>query len=292
MSLTKKRTYKEFVKERFLKLFLPLITCILVIAPILSFYADKFHNGYVGNFFEHYYVFFTRYTDLTGYDGGWTPAHLWFLLYLFCFSLIGVLIIALQRRFFQKLNSEPFKEKPMITRVIFLYSLALFPIILNPIIDVLSYFSLFLIGYYVISKKSIMDCIVKFRFLHLIILIIVSAIDVYMFIWIESSNSIINSVFMSLTCWFGILTVLGISKTYFNQKNKLTTYLSSRSFLFYIFHFIWLVIFGYYISKVTSNIALLFIIPVIASYIITFINIELVIKIPVINFLFGVHSKK
>jgi len=34
-----------------------------------------FHNGYTGNCFEQYILFFTKLTDLSGYNGGFTPAH-------------------------------------------------------------------------------------------------------------------------------------------------------------------------------------------------------------------------
>lgn len=65
----KKRGYKVFIKERMLRLGLTLVFGLLVIVPILSYIADKFHNSYEGNFFMHYSVFFTKFTDFTGYDG-------------------------------------------------------------------------------------------------------------------------------------------------------------------------------------------------------------------------------
>ena len=50
----RKRGYSSFIKERFIRLGIPLMVGIIIINPVLSFVADKTHNGYVGNYFEHY----------------------------------------------------------------------------------------------------------------------------------------------------------------------------------------------------------------------------------------------
>lgn len=84
----KKRTAAEYAKERVLRLLVPFVSGLLLWIPIQSFLADVFYNDYQGGFFRHYSVFFTKWTDLTGYDGGFTPGHLWFILFLFVFSLV------------------------------------------------------------------------------------------------------------------------------------------------------------------------------------------------------------
>ena len=49
----KKRGVTAFIKERLKRLGIPLIVGIIFINPILSYVADKSHNGYEGNYFEH-----------------------------------------------------------------------------------------------------------------------------------------------------------------------------------------------------------------------------------------------
>ena len=68
-----KRGMTGYVKERVKKLLIPLIAGIFTVVAALTYYADRWHNGYAGNFFSHYRIFVTRITDLTGYDGGFTP---------------------------------------------------------------------------------------------------------------------------------------------------------------------------------------------------------------------------
>jgi membrane-bound acyltransferase YfiQ involved in biofilm formation len=285
----KKRTYSGFVKERLSKLLLPLISGMVTVVALMTYYADRFNCGYKGSFLSHYKVFFTKLTTFTGYDGGWTPAHLWFLLYLFLVSMLCLGVIVLQKKFLPKLSF-----KNMNAGII--SALGILPLIFCPVLNfagksVASYIALYLIGYYVISENSIMDKIVKHRLVFLIIMLITDVTSVYMFIWAENSSEVLSTVVMYIASWFGILALLGFGRKGFDMNNKVTRYLTSRSFLFYVFHFIWIVIFQFYLSRLTDNIAVLFIIPIAGTFIMTFVTCEIIVRIPFVNFLFGVKKK-
>lgn len=88
-----------FIKDRFLRLGIPFVLGVLLLNPALSFVADVTHNGYGGNYFEHYKVFFTKFTDLSGYDGGFALAHFWFVLVLLVISLLSCPIVVLSSSF-------------------------------------------------------------------------------------------------------------------------------------------------------------------------------------------------
>lgn len=122
----------------------PFIVGDLTIVAALAYYADRFHNGYAGGFFAHYKVFLTKYTDLTGYDGGWTPGHLWFVLYLFLISMAALGVIWVQRRFFPQFSCRNIKMYGI-------YLLGLFPAIGSLVLDIGGkslgmYMALYLIG--------------------------------------------------------------------------------------------------------------------------------------------------
>ena len=97
-----KRTNRQFVIERTKKLLIPFFFGLIVLVPVMTYIAEIFFNGYTGNYLQQYGLFFTKVTDLTGYHGGFTPAHLWFLLYLFVISLSALLIIFLQKKYLTK----------------------------------------------------------------------------------------------------------------------------------------------------------------------------------------------
>ena len=93
-----KRGYGHFIAERFKRLGIPLVIGLIINTPILSYIADITHNHYQGNFIQHYVIFYSRFTDLSGYDGGFALGHLWFLLVLLVISLLSCLVIRMLPR--------------------------------------------------------------------------------------------------------------------------------------------------------------------------------------------------
>ncbi|MBP5606060.1 MAG: acyltransferase family protein, partial [Ruminiclostridium sp.] len=97
------------MSERAKRLLVPLISGTVILMPIMTFIADRFNYGYTGGFFEHYSVFFTKYTDLTGADGGFSFGQFWFLLFLFVISVVTVgAILLLKKKTAGKSKGLPF----------------------------------------------------------------------------------------------------------------------------------------------------------------------------------------
>ena len=84
----KKRTGREYLTERVKRLLVPLLFGTIVLMPVMTYIADLFHNSYNGGFIQHYAVFFTKFTDLIGADGGFSFGQFWFILYLFIISVV------------------------------------------------------------------------------------------------------------------------------------------------------------------------------------------------------------
>jgi hypothetical protein len=285
-----RRSYKQFALERVKKLLIPLISGVLTVVAFIAYMADKYFNNYDGNFLEHYQVFFTNISDLTGYDGYFTPGHLWFLLYLFIISMVSLLIITLQRKIFPKLSFGKFKT-------FLLPVLMVFPLIMTPVLDfggksIGENLALFLLGYYILSEENILEKLTKYRFAYLIIMLICDVTMVYLFVWKGKQTGIIVSVCSICTLWFGILGFLGLARCKFNQNNSFTQYMSHKSFMIYIFHFGWLVTIQYYLSKSTLNTVLLYIISITATLAFTLITCEIMNRVPVLRCFFGEKGRK
>lgn len=271
-----KRTVKGFVRERVKKLLLPFLIGVVTIVAGMTYYADRFHNGYTEGFFAHYRIFFTKFTDLTGYDGGWTPGHLWFVLYLFVISMVALGVIWIQKRFFQDFSCKNIKMYGI-------YLLGFFPAIGSLFLDIGGksigmYMVLYLIGYYLLAEDVIVEKIVKYRVWNLIIMMAADILNVYMFLWDENANVAFNTIMMYITLWFGILTIIGFGQIGFNFTNGITRYLTSHSFQIYIIHFVWVIAFQFYFSKVTGNTWILYVIPVVLSYVMTIVSCEILEK--------------
>lgn len=280
-----KRTYRQYISERFKKLMIPFIFGTLLIMPPMTYMADKFNYGYSGNFFQHYGIFFAKFTDLTGADGGFSVGHLWFLLYLFIISLAGSGIIFLQKRF-------QFHHRKNFPLWLICFSGLLLPF-LSEILSVggkslAEYLYLFLLGYYIFSNESLLNKAEKYKWLFLITGLTASAMNVYLFIWSNTQYPLLNTAVKYIAEWFMIVALILIGKSFLNYKTGIFDYMAKRSFLFYIFHYIWVVAFQYIIFNLCGNhIILLYTVPVILSYPASFICCEICIRIPFLSFITG-----
>ncbi len=272
-----KRTVKEYVRERVQKLLFPLLFGLLTVIPVMAYYADVFWNHYSGGFLSHYGIFFTRFTDLTGYDGGFTPGHLWFLLYLFLISAVSLGIICLQKRFL-KGKREKFLAGMNIGII---YLLGLLPAVFKPVLDIGgkslgTFLALFLLGYYILPQEEVLGQIKKYRLLSLFIFLAADVTDTYWFIYCEHVNGLLSTAAMQIALWTGVLSALGFGSRYFDVSGKVTGWLAKVSFDFYIWHFMWLVICQFYLCRLIENVWALFFASVLAAYALTFATVIIV----------------
>jgi len=277
MYALKNRTLKDYFIERIKKLFIPLFFGILFICPFLTFFAELFHNNYSGTYIHQYILFFTKKTDLTGYNGGFTPAHLWFLLYLFIISIIAI-------PFFHFIPKEinKFIEKMNLFVLILLF---IFPCIGQFIVNIGGrslgeFFIYFLFGYYVFSNENIIKKYSKYYWLFGIISI--TSLPIYLFI----DNNIVQSIIQRLYGYSTIVFLLGIGKLKLNISNKITEYFSKTSFGIYLFHLPWITIIAYYVIRYIENIYLQAIIITFSSIPFTILTVELFRRIIITRFMF------
>lgn len=277
----RKRSIKGFVKERFSKLMLPFISGMILLIPFQTLYARKFFFGYNGSLFDNFKYFFTNFTDLSGYDGCFTPGHLWFILFLFVISILSLVVIKLLP--YEKIRNKT--EKMNIAIIILLFV----PVWLFYYIGNFGGFSLgkdlmlYLLGYYVLSNELIMQKIIKWKRPIVVSFCILQAglsIAYYQF-------SYYGDLGVNIVGWLGVLSFLIIGNEYFNKKTKITDYLSKASFPVYILHQTILVISGYYVLLSIDNIVMQVLIIMAGSFLLTFLCYEIIRRIPYLRKLFG-----
>ncbi|MBP5491562.1 MAG: acyltransferase family protein [Clostridiales bacterium] len=286
----KKRSVGQYISERCKRLIVPLLFGVIALLPVMTFLADKYNYHYEGSFLSHYRIFFTRVTDFTGADGGFSFGQFWFLLYLFVISLLAVGIIAIQKKCIAK------RVKTIPTWVILLFGLPL-PLF-NDWLSIggkslVEYLYVFLLGYYVFSDDAVIERISKWKVPFLLIGVVSGILDVYLFLWSGTSYATLNTIARFVTEWFMILGLLSFGSEHINFNNKISAYLSRTSFAVYSLHFIFVVVTQYLFADVfAGNKVLLFLVPVILSYILTFLASEVFLRVPVLRFLIGVKPEK
>jgi hypothetical protein len=285
----KKRTIKEYTKERVEKLLIPLLAGLVFIIPIQSYVADVFHNGYSGGYFEHYKVFFTKFTYLTGQDGGFTPAHLWFMIYLFVISMLML-------PFMNKYSKSSKKIDGSKVLMVHLLPMLIVILICTPILEIGGKsigesLACFATGFFLLSDEMVQERLQKNSFLLTILFIFVILVRIILQCN-DLGSGLIWDIEQRMVAWFGILAILGIGKKYLNKSNAVTRYFSKAAFPLYYFHQSVLVVLGYFVLKYVNIVWMQFSIIMIGSLIISIICYEVFRRFMISSFLFGIKCVK
>ncbi len=278
----KKRGVKNFAKERFFKLLVPFVFGLSAYVPAQTLYARKFFFGYDGGFFDHVCYFFTHVTDFSGNDGCFSPGHLWFILFLFIISFLAL-------PFIKNFPRERFSEQ--------IAKINIFGIICFFIPVYLSYFignfggyslgkcfTLYLLGYYVLSNGDVSDLLLKYK---KPVIILFTASQLILF-FLYYSYSYYGDLLVNFTGWLGILSFLILGKIFMNRELKLFAYLKKASFTVYLLHLPILVVWGYYVLHIFDNMFIQVITILTGSVILTFAVYEIIRRIPYLRKLFGI----
>lgn len=289
----KKRNLGQYSKERFLKLLLPAVSGLILIIPLITYIALQ-TKGIPVTFWEHYSNFWQfGNIDLTGMDGKFTPAHLWFILFLFVFSLIGLPCFSMLKK--DKIR-DLFKRMidkvgaPIIIFVAFIVLLAADNLHILGDKNPLYYFLIFLCGYLFMMDNRFQQAIDKYALLFLVVGI--SCEVAHQFSYSFISNGTIVFVLSNLNRWAWLVCILGYGHRFLNKSNSILQYFSSASFPFYIFHMLLNTIVGYFIIQLPCSIAVKYTMIVVFTILSTFLVYEIVKRIPILRFAFGIKKVK
>jgi peptidoglycan/LPS O-acetylase OafA/YrhL len=281
-----KRKPSQYIKERVLRLLIPLIAGVLLLVPAQTYFAERFHNGYAGGYLAQYALFFTKPTDLTGYKGGFTPAHLWFIFYLFIISLAALPVIMACKRAKRPLTPG---KIPMPLLV----ALFVAPFLMQVILDIEGksvgeFFAYFMLGYFLLSDENLLQKLVRYRFALLAPAVLLMAGVLLIWYGVLEVPPIAEEIVISAYAWIAILAIFGLGRRYLNAGNSLTSYLASSSFPVYIFHQTCLVAVAYVVFRLTGSVLAQIVLIMAASLVLTYLMYEVCRRLPGLRLLFGI----
>ena len=268
-----KRTVKQFVVERVHKLLIPFIGGLIFLVPFQTLYARKFFYDYDGGIIDNWRYFFTHLTDFSGYDGAFTPGHLWFILFLFIISMAAFILF----RFlpYDKLVTNI--EKIPVLGVLFLF----IPIWLMYYLGNFGGYSigkclaLYLIGYYVLSNDLVIEKLennMKWLTVFCMVSTIISVILYYKF-------SYYGDLWVNFIGWISILVLLVIGRKFFNKRTKFTEYFNKASYPIYILHQSILVVLAYYVVEITDILIVQMFCICVGSFLLTILVYHLIMTL-------------
>ena len=279
-----KRGYKRFIKERFTRLGIPFVFGVLVICPILSYIADVTHNGYSDGFFSHFGVYFSRFTDLSGYDGGFTLGHFWFLGVLMIISILSCGVI-------KAIGNSDSDPKKLLVIGILLACIAAAAFDVNILGKrVVTYMCVYLLGYYFFSSADYVSNLTRHKWLFTALFLGFNLANTVIFIFV-GGLTVLNNICNYASFVFAVPALMALAYDHLDFSNRFSAVNSRISYIFYIIHFPITVLIQYLLSKAGAGAVLNLLMTLIAAYPLTYALSLAVNKTRYLRVLFGSRAK-
>lgn len=296
-----------FVKDKFLRLLVPVIVCSFTHAS-LQVYLERFtHGQFIGSYFQFLPYYFQGIYDGNNPDRGnfaVTGMHLWYLVWLFLFS---VLLFPLLKWLKGKGRSVLSKIGEVLALPGMLYTLALPSMLLLIFVDpdgpafifkeagwpVVIYLWLTFSGFLVISNEGLQGSIRRIRWISLVLGIVLMAIPGYLlYVYGEPEFGTARYSLMvgthSLSAWCLVMAFFGFGIRHLERSSPFLSYANEAVLPFYILHQTVLLVVGYFVVQWPIPDLLKWIAIVLVSFASIMLIYEyLVRRFNVMRFLFG-----
>ncbi len=302
------RSSDQFIRERIKRLVIPLIIGFIILSPIQG-YFEFLNKARLRVSFLQFYPQFFEHIQI-GWDPQWLGTygyHLWFLAFLFVFSLLALpLFVYLRRepghRFLTRLASVCVKPGGMF---VFILPLALIQATLRarfPIYqdwaDFFYWFAFFVYGYILFSDRKFEHAMQNARGIALLtaiiccLTIVALAYTGIVNIWEKDPTYSFGYIFYQiLRCvagWSLMIFVLHFGEQFLNVNNKILQYGSKAILPFYLLHQPVIVVFAFYFGRLDLPLLLKFLIISTCALITTLALYDLLIKrVRPVRVLFG-----
>jgi len=291
-----------FLRERVSRLFIPFLAGCMLLCPLLKYIEllrgmPMLPGGRVGtaagfqeSFFAFLPTFFTRFDRFT-----W--AHLWFLLYLFVFTLLYLpLFIRMLRR--PAVNADAW---PRLVVYLPIIPLALIQVTLRgrwPGFQNLyddwanfSYYSLYFILGFVLAQVPGLEAAVH-REWKRAGLIGVGAL----LLMVPTGGGtpvaiVLNRALSGVAGWCCVVAWLGVAARFLDFSNRALRYLSESAFPVYILHQLGIVVVGYFVIQLSAGIGIKFLLVLVGALVATLSVYHCLVRpAPPLRFLFGMKA--
>jgi fucose 4-O-acetylase-like acetyltransferase len=311
------RSGKAYLLERFRRLLIPLVFGTLVLIPPLTYirmfgdpdkvwpigFADNAIPGFDKSYFEYYPDFFNGIYPNGNADWG----HLWFLAYLFTFSLIALPVFLYFKSEKGKWMIDWLKKVVMKPAGIFLFFIPIaaievllrraYPNVQNLISDwanFLMFITVFIFGFIMMSDEQFGEAVDRYWRTALTIgLLIVTGLSVIFAARIQTGLSENTYYFVEMTLrgiaiWLCMIGFLGFGRRYLNRGGRFIIYASEAALPVYILHLPVLGMIGFYVIQFDLPIVIEYIAILILSLMVSVLLYEILVKrFNIVRFFFG-----
>lgn len=286
------RSPGKYLVERVTRLLVPAVFGILTLIPVTT-YITQLSKGRTISFIDHFIGFFKiNGNDLAGYNGTFTPAHLWFIYFLFFFSLIALPLFVSLRKSLERGNGK-FFGKP------FMLLLLGIPLTLGSGLDILGdknpivYFLFFFYGFVFMTGEGYQKAIDRDWIYYLPLAIIFEVLRHILpdypdgtVLWaltglMETTNRLIM-----------VFVLLGAAHRFLNKGGRIHKYLTEAAFPVYLLHMTVTTLVAFFIVKIHAPVAVKYLLIITIATLLTFAVYEVLKRIGFMRFLLGMKSAK
>lgn len=296
-----KRTPEQFLKERFKRLFIPLLAGIFILVPVQVYLerADQYISllDYYPHMFEGVYP-----------GGNFSWHHLWFIAYLFFIVVVLTPLIHFIRenKFKSLINWLNLFVARRMGANIFLLPIILSQLILRPYFPentndlvhdwaAMSYYILyFLSGYILVSNETMLESIKRSKLIFLTESLIATLV-MFTVPYMVNSEKLANYIWdLSgyVLAWSSGLSAIGYAKQYLNKDNQFRKLANEAIYPFYLLHQPIIVILGSLIVELDIAIIWKVFAISISSFLLTIaVYWWLIKRFNLMRLMFGMKSK-
>jgi hypothetical protein len=305
-----KRSPKKFAGERFKRLFIPLVFGMFVVVPPQIYFE---HIKEYSNYWDFYKTVF----NFVPYpQGSFSWHHLWFILYLFLYSLVAIPLLNFVRadksltfrNTVSKYLTHPMGILLIPSLLILLTQILLRPYFPEETHDLITdwafftfYFMFFLMGIICYSIPDLWKAIGDNRN-SLLTALLVSLIPFYtcyfhyreliVLPWDERTIEIIFDVTALFVSWFTVITIIAFGQHYLNKPHPWLSKINEGLYPFYILHQTVIIAIGYYICQLDWSItAKYWMISLLTAIFCVSVYLTLIRTNKLMRFLFGLKMK-
>lgn len=296
----------QFIKERHIRLLIPLLFGMLVIVPPQVYVERLAYGSFTASFFD--YLMGPAYTGIYP-EGNFSWHHLWFLPYLLVYSIILAPVFLYFRNYPENIFLNGLRKlllKNPFSLYLFIIPLYLFESFVEPFFPIthnlvwdwfnfISSLTLFLYGFLLIRVKNefwIAVDQIKYKTLWIGIISFGCMIGIRMIFEDSTPVHFTEAAFKVVNLWSWILTLFGYAALYLNRKSYAVQYCNQAVYPFYILHQTITVIIGFYLMDLNWGLVPKFMLMVIGTFGISWLIYEFLIRrSAILRPLFGVKVK-
>jgi len=251
----RKRSAAAFVGERASRLMLPFLLITLLVIPIQAWFRALDFKTFSAGFFAFYPHFFNGVSTGPGGPGNFDWGHLWFLIYLFVFSVIAVPLFQAWQRRGTPTSRGP--GTPPIARARWVLAPALWIAVLEAVFrpgwpsslnlvndwaNVTVYLSCFVFGYMAGTDPRLAEAAERNGFAALALGLVAFAARLACYKWLPVGDgyqafNVLAQFLRGLAGWWLIVAAIGLGRRYFKARGRSLGIAQDLSFPLYLLHY-------------------------------------------------------